>query len=622
MATEQQLMEGIRRADAAGDSDGVKALGAALLQMRGQAPAQTSGPQAKPKERSFLGDLGAATTNALAGFAQGITSIPDAATNAMAGAMRYGVQGAAAVGAGGARALGYPGAANRIEAGAQNIDRQLSHPVTLGGVVENISPAPQDGAGSAARMGAQFLGGMVSPANAMLPKPVVRAKFPQAADTSAQDIIRAGKQSGVRVLTTDVKPPHTFVGKTAQATGERIIGTGTGAVRQAQNAERIAAVKQLALDHGIIDDATGAGMSDAVAADLARTRGAALTKLAAAKNAVIDAGMQAIETPRTVSAIDQQIAHLQSIGTDATKPVIAKLQDWRQAIQGKNLPVIEAIRKEMGAAFSAPELSASRDTGEKALSAIYGPLRSDMGDAIKATQGPEAFARWKGANDQLSAMAGDLGNRAFKGILRDAESTPENVAKALFSKKPSDISRLMSNLSPQGQVRARSAVIYKALENSGGLENVSPDRFANAIGKLGRSAGVIFQPEEAAQLQGLGKLLNATKRASQAGAAPPTGVQNAMAGVYGGAGALGGIKGLLAVQGYGLLARAYESAAVRDLLVRLGSTAKGGASEAALLEKTAAAIAAMQPRAPAMTGLNDNAMIGLAADPGAKKQQK
>ncbi len=46
MATEQQLMEGIRRADAAGDSDGVKALGAALLQMRGQAPAPKTAPPA------------------------------------------------------------------------------------------------------------------------------------------------------------------------------------------------------------------------------------------------------------------------------------------------------------------------------------------------------------------------------------------------------------------------------------------------------------------------------------------------------------------------------------------------------------------------------------------------
>ena len=52
----------------------------------------------------------------------------------------------------------------------------------------------------------------------------------------------------------------------------------------------------------------------------------------------------------------------------------------------------------------------------------------------------------------------------LRNVLRSNESTPENVARLLFSKKPSEVRRLVGNLSPDGQARAQAAVINRAVE--------------------------------------------------------------------------------------------------------------------------------------------------------------
>jgi hypothetical protein len=65
----------------------------------------------------------------------------------------------------------------------------------------------------------------------------------------APTIVDDAKQAGVG---SDLgrKAAATFIGKSAQAIGERIPITGTGPVRAAQQTERINAVKSLAQEYG------------------------------------------------------------------------------------------------------------------------------------------------------------------------------------------------------------------------------------------------------------------------------------------------------------------------------------------------------------------------------------
>lgn len=528
-------------------------------------------------------------------------------------------------------------------ANALGVPYPKGKPFRLGDVPDKLGTPRMTSPGG--ELAANFVGGMMVPGPKIATPSRIRAPVPSARPVSqAARVVESGQQAGIRVLTSDVKPPRTFVGKVAQATGERIIGTGTGSMRAAQQEQRVAAVKSILSDFNAVgaDDA-----ADHVVADLAKTRGAAIENLAKAKAAVINGTPGEVPVPSTIRAIDEQVTRLRAVGTDAANAVIGKLQNWRSALQvagqdvntglldasgdkiirrippkSKSLDTIELIRKEMGDAFKGQGLENIRSTGEAALSKIYGPMRADMGNFIKTTGGQGAFARWKNANDQLAAMAGELGNRTFKSVLADAQATPENVAKMLFSKKPSDVARLYSNLSAEGRLKAQSAVLHRAMDKAGGFENISPDRFVNQIEALGRTAGVHFQAPDLVRLEGLTRVLNATQRAATASVAPPTGVQTAVAAVYGGAGAAGGLPALLGVQGYGLIARAYESAPVRNALLRLGRAPKGSPQEAVELGRVMTAMTSVAERYKAEIGAvaNDNLTTGLASDPTQQKQ--
>jgi hypothetical protein len=269
--------------------------------------------------------------------------------------------------------------------------------------------------------------------------------------------------------------------------------------------------------------------------------------------------------------------------------------------------------------FADPSLAAIRSDGEKALNAVYGPLRDDMGAFIKANGKPADFTRWQGANDALSGMVGDLKNTALKKSLTTADSTPENVANLLFSQKPSDVRMLYAGLSPAGRSKAQAAIIQRAVEKAGGLENISPERFATQLSSLGKSVGVFFKDNDLARIEGLSRVLKATQRASQAAIAPPTGVQAIPYAMGAGFTELFGIPGgLSAAASTGLLARAYESAPVRNLLLKLGQSKAGSRQESVLLKRAGAAIAATAQNHPeTVTILNDNIpRIGaLAASP-------
>jgi hypothetical protein len=446
--------------------------------------------------------------------------------------------------------------------------------------------AQEAGLGAGSQLVAGLAGGMAG-ARLAAPKRVVTGVNTGAAD------VQAGKAAGVDLMTSDVRQPSTFVGKVAQSSGERIPFAGTGGARQAQQVQRVDAVRNVLIDYGA-DDAAQA--STAVMADLAGKRSAELSKYSAMKSDVIDrlSSAGAVPVARATQAIDDQIAQLQSLKSESVKPVVDVLTDWKTAIQGQDLKNIDLLRKQVGESFSSPELTAIRSTGEKALSAIYGPLKQDMGDFIKATGQRRDIDKWGVANKRLSELTGDMKLSTLKAVLQRGEGTPEVVERLLFSAKPSEVRALYSRLSQQGRAQAQSAILARAIGKAGGTDSINPDRFVNEVKKLGASTGVFFTGQDSARLEGLTRVLDMTRRAQVAAAAPPTGVQAVpfiggavLAEFLGGAGMATAAGG-----GLGLVARAYESKPVRDLLVKLPQTRKGSQEEAAIAKRIFAALAA------------------------------
>ena len=423
-----------------------------------------------------------------------------------------------------------------------------------------------------------------------------RAVTPRAPIQLPSDLEEA-QRNGIKVLTSDVVKPRTFAQKWLQTVGERVPITGTGPIRRAQQEQRINAVRDLANEYGVTDQRL---LSKKIWEDLAHKRRADITKYKTMKDEVIGKISRGqVELPQTLRAIDDEIAKLTSLKTDQLRPVINILKDWRASVQGQNLANVEMLRKQLGESFKAPELGAVRSIGEQSISSIYKALVDDMGNFIKANGDARDYTKWKVANGRLAEMMDEVNGTVLKAVLRKGDATPEAVNQMLFSTKPSEIAQLYRNLTPEGRAAARVAIINRAIEKSGGIENISPDRFANQVQSLGKSINIFFSGEELKRIQGLARVIQLTQRAGEAAALPPTGVQNfyAMLGIGGGA-LGGGLTGAVVTAGamgtVGAAARMYESEMVRNLLMKIPQTRPGSAEEAELVKRLMAAIAAQQ----------------------------
>jgi hypothetical protein len=511
---------------------------------------------------------------------------------------------AGAAGAGGMAALGrtVQTLAGQASPVTREVGRMLAtQPATqvAGGAGAGLAgqAAQEAGAGPLGQIGASLVGGVAGAA--AVPR---RTPMPRVAGT-----VEEATQRGIPVLTSDVMPPETFMGKAAQRVGERIPLVGTGPTRAAQQRARIEATRDLLRQYGAEDVAN---VSDDVMRDLANKRAADLNKYSSLKNEVIDRLDAAgpVPVPSATQAIDAKVAELQGLRSEQYTPIINVLQDWKASLQNQGLSNVETLRKQIGEAFSAPELASIRTAGEKALSSVYGPLKQDMEAFITATGQRRDVTKWKLADKRLSDLAGELDMNALKSVLRSGDVTPEVVDRLLFSKKPSEVGQLYKSLTPAGQANARTAILSRAAEKAyyqleDGTRMFSPEKFNAEIKRLKPQIGVFFRGDDLKQVEGLSRALTLTRRAGEAGVATATG-QEAVPFVAGGvlAEMLGTMGATIAAAGgIGATARLYESAPVRNLMIQLGRTAPGSAEQAALAKRLMSVI---QTQSEALQGAN------------------
>lgn len=444
----------------------------------------------------------------------------------------------------------------------------------------------------AGEIAASLLGGVAGGAAAS------RAMAPRVAPTTptVQPIVEEAGRRGVPVMTSDVVPPETFIGRAGQRLGERIPIAGTGPLRAEQQQARIEAVRNVLRDFGA-DDA--ANLSDDIMKDLATKRSAEIQKYANSKKEVINrlADKGTVPVPRALAAIDDQIADLTRRRTEGSDEAIQRLQQIKTDVQDRDLFQIEAYRQdELAKIFmddpARPMSIAARDAGEKALRAIYGPVREDMIDFIKKTGERRDVDKFMVANKRLSETANELKMASLKSVLKSGEQTPEVVNRLLFGQKPSEIRQLYSGLTPAGRANARASILAQAADKAkfelqDGTKMFSPEKFNAEIKRLQPQIGVFFRGDDLKQVEGLSRVLNLTRRAGEAGVVTATG-QEAVPFVAGSAlqsflGSFGGT--LAAAGGIGLTARIYESAPVRNLMMKLGTTKRGSAEEAVIVKR-------------------------------------
>lgn len=411
----------------------------------------------------------------------------------------------------------------------------------------------------------------------------------QVAADPAEAAAREAEAAGIPVLTTDVVPPTTPGGQIMQRATETLPVIGTGGMRRAQQAARQRVVEQTAREMGA--DATIQNLPGQIAADFLRKRGSRIGLLKKAKDTVInklsETGLK-VPMQKSLEAIDVEIKRLQGLGEIAPVDAIKLLQTFRNELQkGKTLDQVELARKLLGEQLSAQNLANIKSVKEAVVNKIYPAVVQDMGEFISSNGAKNDFVRWQVANKNLRQMVEELDASAIKNALNNVDATPEKIMSLIGSKNQSDLLKLYKNLSQEGRSKVKVSVLNEAMRRARDADgNINPQRFVKVIGELDPQVKTFFTPADMQTLDGLKRVMDITKRAQQATFVPRTGEQLLPFTFGGMLGSWLGLGGTVAAAGgIGAAARAYESKAMRTLLVALSKSKPNSVQEKAILQK-------------------------------------
>lgn len=416
-----------------------------------------------------------------------------------------------------------------------------------------------------------------------------------------EDIVAAGRQADIPVMTSDITPPQTRIGAALQAAGE-VAPLGTAGPRVRQQAARQEAVENLLSDYGVTLDTD---IATDVVRNLSETRANMLSRFTRQKEGVISkfAGAGDVPTSNSVSAIDRLLVDLRRENLPQLNSLIKQLEDVRSSLTGLgDLSKIEANRKTLFTLKGDPNLASISGKSENAFTQVYNALNEDMGDFIKAVGDSKDFALWKTANTRLAEMAGELKVNGLRRALRTGEFDPSSVTRMLTSAKPEEVRLLFRNLNKEGRENARLLLVQEAAKRALNNDNiVDPNRFAREIGKLSDNFGQFFGASDLRRIKGLADVLRTTSRAQSSQFIPRTGEQLLPFTVGGSVGGLASLLGLGFVEGaaaataFGAARRFYESKPARDLLLRI-SQASGSKKAELINQFVAGATAATAAR--------------------------
>jgi hypothetical protein len=411
----------------------------------------------------------------------------------------------------------------------------------------------------------------------------------------ATDVIKAGEKAGVPVLTTDVAPPTSFLGKFTQGLSEKLGPLGSGTARQTQQIARQNIVESLARDFGVaLDSSFASDIVGSLNAKSARKMQGAMMARNKAVSSLDTFGEVSVD--KTVQAIDAIIAKQSRLGAKADSALVTNMQNTREAIQGGDFSLVKDIRTDI-----IDDLIAVRKgddfRSEGALQSVKSAIDKDMARFASAND-KAAGTNWRAANRNLAEELGLAKETELRRIFKSGTATPEQVLPLLTGGKRSQLGRLKTSLGSKGVAAAKGAIIQDALKQSGFLsDNINPDRLATALNRpqTKQAIDIFFSGDSKAEISGLTKLLDATRRAQQAALSPATGVQNLPLIGATGLGASATVAPLTTIVTATTLsgiAKAYESKGFRNLLLKLGNMKQGSKAETKLLESVAPAVAA------------------------------
>jgi hypothetical protein len=420
---------------------------------------------------------------------------------------------------------------------------------------------------------------------------------------SPEQIVAAGRQADIPVMTSDVRPPTTRVGKLTQSVGE-VMPLGTAGTRREQQVARENAVENLLADYGVSVDSD---LASEVVSNLNQTRADTISRYTDMKQNVIQqfAGRGSlpggnVPATKSTAAIDGLLSDLRAENLpQQLGPLARQLEDIRNSLTTPgDLSKIEANRKTLFELKADPNLASISSKSEKAFQKVYTALNEDMGDYIKANGTAKDFNLWKVANTKLARTADELRVGGLKNVLNKGEFDPTLVTKMLTGSKPADVRTLFTSLSKDGRESARLLLIQDAAKRAMNKEtgDVDPNKFAREVMGLSDNFSQFFGASDMRRVKGLAEVLRATSRAQTSPILARTGEQLvpfAAASTFGGLGTLLGLsfpQGVALSAAFGASKQLYESKPARDLLLRISQAS--GSKKAELINQFVAGAAA------------------------------
>jgi len=466
---------------------------------------------------------------------------------------------------------------------------------TAGGATAELARygAEELGAGTKGQIAASLVGGItggLTGAKLAGLRPTARTAPAVAGMTAAEtaQAVAEAEAAGRLVRTSDVIQPGGPISKRAQDLREAV-GGREALVRQAE--ERTQAVQDLL---GQFSANVGADSIRDVTANLNKTRAA---EIAANKGIVtgilqdLDSTNVTVPTTNSIKAIDDEIKYLNGVNEDALAPVTARLEAFKKSLQNKTASQVDSNLKLVGDLLEDPGLASLKGLSGKSMNRVYGAIKQDIGDFIEAS-GRDRNA-WATANANLHEMAKELQDSALRAALNKGEVNPEAAGKLLFSKAKSEVQLLYKNLDDVGKANARAAILEYVASNSIDAQSnqIVPKRFLTNLQKAEQQIGVFFSGADKNAIDGLARYLKLTSRAGEFNIDPATGQRLLIPTIAGGLGAAVGLPGAAATAAatYGL-GRAYETPAVRKLLLKMPRVASGSPEEFVLSKRITQAI--------------------------------
>lgn len=644
MATLQELEQALFNADRAGDTDAARKLAAVVTRARmsGGAPSSTTAKTPTQATQSDFGgvgrQLGLTARYGIEGATAGAGTFTDPIINAIGGAVRavtgsdYDPATLASIGQHVANALGLPEPATQTEriigaatkglaggAGAAGLASQAAK-MTTGGtqaIAQQLAAQPamqaaaggaagtagqtvaESGGGSLAQLGASLAAGIATPAAAAGARRV--AALPTTRISPEQQaILDAGKAAEVPLMTSDVLPPGTFLGKQAQAVGERIPLIGTGAVRQAQQGTRQEAVSALAEKYGTPSYEAIVSSLKGKIGNIKRAAGNVIDKTGQQLDAVGN-----VTPTKSIQAIDNAISKLSqpNVFNPGNESHIQSLTDLKGVLSGgeQTFTTLRQSRtavRDLLDSTDAAGRSQLPSYPKKLITQVYGAMKNDMSDFASANLTPAQAAKLDRANNVYGNEANLLQRSRLKNVLDKGDITPENVRTLIYSNKPSENQILYNSLGTLGRQNVKSALINDAAEKATSGEVINPNRFGVELAKHNKKLDIFFKGDERKAINGLHRVLQITRRAQDAAAAPTTTGATAVPYTLGGAAIANLPATIVAAVSGGALARAYESAPVRDLLLKLSNTRPNTRAESAYVQSLISALREELQRQP------------------------